>query len=135
VGFVEVITLPLSSTATHRAVLGQDTAFKPLEPSTWVTLQAAAPAPGLVEVTTLPARSTATQRALLGHDTPLKKQGEYGSDCPLPQPEPSTCVTLQAPAPPNGLVEVTTLPLLSTATQSPALRQDTPDREVPPGDG
>src|SRR5947208_734775 len=31
---------------------------------------------------------------------------------------PSTLATLQAPAPPVGLVELTTLPPLSTATQS-----------------
>ena len=39
--------------------------------------------------------------------------------------ELSTLVTVQAAAPPVGLLEVTTLPLLSTATQRPLLGQDT----------
>src|SRR5450756_1420219 len=45
---------------------------------------------------------------------------------------PSTLVTVQAPAPPVGLLEVTTLPAKSTATQRPLLGQDTPRRTLEP---
>ena len=70
VGLLEVTTLPLRSTATQRPLLGQDTPFRAVPPSTGVTVQAAVPPVGLLEVTTLPALSTATQRPLLGQDTP-----------------------------------------------------------------
>jgi hypothetical protein len=39
-------------------------------------------------------------------------------------------VTVQAAAPAVGLLEVTTSPLASTATQRPLLAQDTPDRAL-----
>lgn len=65
-----VTTSPLWSTATQRPLLGQDTPSRPLEPSTSVTVQAAAPPVGLLEVTKLPLLSTATQRPLLGQDGP-----------------------------------------------------------------
>ncbi len=44
---------------------------------------------------------------------------------------PATLVTVQAAAPPVGLLEVTTLPLRSTATQRPLLGQDTPSALMP----
>jgi hypothetical protein len=44
--------------------------------------------------------------------------------------EVSTEVTVQAAAPPVGLLDVTTLPPLSKATHRPLLGQDTPDIEL-----
>jgi hypothetical protein len=70
VGWLEVTTLPLLSTATQRPLLGQDTPVR--WERTGVTIQAAAPPLGLLEVTTLPVKSTATQRPLLGQDTPSR---------------------------------------------------------------
>src|SRR6202521_2313641 len=109
----------------QRLLLGQDTPVRWLEPTTLVTVQAAAPPVGLREVTTLPLGvptlpllSTATQRTLLGQDTLTREL------------VPSTLVTVQAAAPPMGLLEVTTLPPLSTATQRPLLGQDTPYRPL-----
>jgi hypothetical protein len=56
----------------------------------------------------------ATQKTLLEQVTPYREL------------EASTRVTIQAAAPPLGLLEVTTLPVKSTATQRPLLGQDTP---------
>jgi hypothetical protein len=71
----------------------------------------------LFEVIAFPPPSTATQRVTLGHER-------------LDSPSaPATFVSVQAVGPPVGFVEVTTAePLLSIATQSLSLGQDTSDR-------
>jgi hypothetical protein len=91
-----------------------------------VTFQAEAGPVGLDELTTLPLSSTATHMLVVGQDTLDKKQFAPVSD--TTQLVPSTCTTFQAAAPPEGLVEVTTLPTMSTATHRPVLGQDKPDR-------
>src|SRR2546426_12037011 len=109
-------TLPPRSAATQRLLLGQDTPARAVEPSTLVTVQAAAPPVGLLEVTALalPSASTATQMLMLGQATPEREL------------EPSTLVPVHAAAPPVVLLDVTTLPATATATQRPRLGQDTP---------
>ena len=47
------------------------------------------------------------------------------------QLEPSTWATPQAPDPPVGLLDVTTLPTMSTATQRLLLGQETAERKLP----
>lgn len=64
------------------------------------------PLAGLFEVTTFPL-SLITQNEVEGHDTPLTALE-------------STCVLCQADEPPDGSVELITLPTLSPATQSVA---------------
>ena len=130
VGLLDVTTLPYVSTAMHSPVVGQDTPVSWLAPSTLVRRQAATPPVGSVEATKLPLKSTATQRPLLGQDTPDRLvASEFGSLVL------STWVTVQAAAPPVGLLEVTTLPSWSTATQRPVLGQDTPSSKLPANGG
>src|SRR2546428_13373381 len=62
VGLLEVTTLPFTSTATQRLLLGQDGPGRELKPSTLVTFQPAAPAGRLLDATTLPPSPTARQR-------------------------------------------------------------------------
>jgi hypothetical protein len=70
----------------------------------------------LVEVTTFWELSTATQRLVLGHETPSRSFG------------PFTVVFVQAVAPPDGFVEVNTLPP-PTATHRPVPMQEMPNKE------
>src|ERR1035437_10121494 len=97
VGSEEGTTLPpapaRSPTATHRLLLGQETAVR-MSTLRCVTFHAVAPPVGLVDVTTLPPLSTATQRPLLGQDTAVRR-GPFESG----PTEPSTLVTFQAAAP------------------------------------
>jgi hypothetical protein len=60
--------------------------------------------------------STATQSEEEGHEMPVREALS------------STLVTVHADAPPVGVVEVSTLPAESTATQSDAFGQETPER-------
>jgi hypothetical protein len=107
-GFVEVTTLPLSSTATHSDAEGQETAKMVWLPSTWVIVHVGDAAVGFVEVTTLPESSVATHSDVDGHETPLSV---------VPR---STALTFHLDAPPAGSLEVMTSPWLSTATQNVA---------------
>jgi hypothetical protein len=70
VGFVEVTTLPLLSTATQKPLLVHDTPVSALVPSTLATNQG--PTLGSTEVTTSPLPSTAAQKPSLGQDTPVR---------------------------------------------------------------
>jgi hypothetical protein len=65
---------------------------------------------------TFPNASTAAQNVVVGHDTPVKPEFH----------DESIVLTDQAELPPVGSVEVTTLPLLSTATQRDADGHDNP---------
>src|SRR3989475_13208504 len=91
-------TLPPRSAATQRLLLGQDTPARAVEPSTLVTVQAAAPPVGLLEVTALavPSASTATQRVILGQGARARKS------------EAAASVTAHAAAAAVGLLEVAT---------------------------
>ena len=60
-GAVSVSTLPLSSTAAQKALVGHETEFRLLVPSISSLTQLAAPPDGDAEVNALPSPSTATQ--------------------------------------------------------------------------
>ena len=108
VGCVEVTTLPLPSTATHKPVEGQ-TPLRPPPPPRLAVVQADAPPIGAVE----------------GDDVTVAVHGYLhkpveGQDIPvIPSIALSTCAVIQADVPPSGSVEVTTLPTWSTAAQRP----------------
>ncbi len=133
-GSVDVAAFPSPSTATHSAVDGHETALRKTVPATGSAVHVAAdpagdPAIGLVEVTTVPGAPavvpgapTATHSELDAHDTPNREVV-------------TTFWTVQVAADPAGepavgLVEVTTLPALSTATQTDAVgSQETPKKK------
>ena len=69
-GSVEVKMFPPASSATHKVVLGHDTASIPMSPSTSDSFQTEAPPDGSVEVKMSPLWVTATQRFAPGHDSP-----------------------------------------------------------------
>lgn len=130
VGLLEVKRLPLTSTAAQKEGLVpvQETLVRrPVWPSMLTTLQALAPPVGLLEASTSPWPSVATQIIVVVHDT-------------LPSCVPrgglllvvSMAVVTQALAPPTGLVEVSTLPSVSTAAQNEALGQEMAFRRVVP---
>jgi hypothetical protein len=68
-GLLEVTPLPAASTATQKLLLGQDTPFSEMAPSTPAAFHPAAPPFGLPEVNTLPPLSVPTQRVVLVHET------------------------------------------------------------------
>jgi hypothetical protein len=71
VGSVEVITLPRSSTATHRDAEGQETLL--MRPaSTATTVQAVGPPEGFADVTMCPRTPTPTQKDDLKQETPRR---------------------------------------------------------------
>jgi hypothetical protein len=118
------MTLPLLSTAAHKATVGHDTPVSmhggtfvdetaQLEPSTWATVHIDGPPSGVLEVITLPTWSTATQKSTLGQETAVTQFAL------------STWASVQADVPPVGLLEVTTVPLAPTATQRLLVGQDT----------
>ena len=111
VGLVEVTTLPAPSTATQRDADGQEMPKKVLPGSAWTSgVQVGGLAPGFEETNISPNASTATHRDVLGQDTPVRPEFH----------DESMVVTFHAEEPPVGVVDVTTLPSLSTATQSEA---------------
>ncbi len=69
-GSVEVKMSPLASSATHRLVVGHDTASMPTAPSTSDSFHADTPPEGLVEDRMSPVTVTATHRLVAGHDSP-----------------------------------------------------------------
>jgi hypothetical protein len=111
-GLVDVTTLPLSSTATHSVIDGQEMPSIGLVPSICASCHADAPPDGFVDVTTFPRQSTPAHRVMDGHDIP---DIVFVSDTVFMG---STLAEDQEPAPPLGLVDVTTLPHCPPATQS-----------------
>src|SRR6266511_4852499 len=80
---------------------------------------ALAPPAGLIDVNMRPAESTATQRLVVGQDMPANQQNASVSDTvqsPIPM-----CDCFQDAAPPVGLVETITSPVVSPTTQNVAL--------------
>src|SRR4029077_2602729 len=98
---VPVNTLPKSSTAAQKVVVGQvmpdSTLERPCTLSIFSLAQALAPPCGSVAVKTVPPRSVVRQRPALGQATPNR-------------PSARRVGSLQAAAPPVGLVEVMTSP-------------------------
>lgn len=117
-GVVEVITLPLWSTATHRLMVGHDTPVTSSLPSMSMGFHVDAPPDGLIETTALPLLSTSTQKLALGHEMLLIVF------------DPSMSVIVQADTPPVGFVEMSPLPALSTATQRLVVGHDTAVRAL-----
>jgi hypothetical protein len=113
VGSVEATT-SAPSVATHSEVAVHDIPTVPrLGSKTTGALQAEGPPVGSVEVSRVPAKSTATHKDVDGHETPRS-----GPQSAIGSPEQaSSGVSVHAPAPPAGSVEVSTL-FASTATHS-----------------
>jgi hypothetical protein len=121
-GSVDSTTFPRLSTATQRAVDGQDTLVRKslgytavrslVASSACLTIHFGARALGCLDTMTSPAASVATQSLAEGHDTLVRSS------------MPSTFAALQE-CPEAGSVEVRALPSWSTATQKAAEGQET----------
>src|SRR5215218_10259288 len=103
VGSVEVRTSPLLSTATQRLAVGQEMPVICTEPPAFASSQPAGPAAGAVEVRTLPVKLPAAQSRVDRQATPSRSPGP-----------PGVPVSVQAEAPPVGLVETKIRPLRAT---------------------
>lgn len=111
---------PLALTTTQRPLVGQEMPFIWLPPIPFI-VHADTPPVGLLDVTATPLASlssaTAKHRPVVGHETPLNDPALLRS------------AIFQAGAPPTGLVEVTTLPNSSTATQKVVVGHETLERK------
>jgi hypothetical protein len=117
VGFVDVSTFPLWSTATQSDTEGHETPKMPFTPSTLVYGQADLPPVGLVEDSISPKLSPAMHSDAEGHET-------LNSTIEVP-----IVAVLHALAPPVGLIEVTMSPE-PYATHSDTEGHETPPRRV-----
>jgi hypothetical protein len=97
--------------AMHSDAEGQEIAVSPVVLLISLAVQADDPARGLVDVRTLPALSIAAHSNMLGHEMPTSGACDWFVVTSL-----SIGVIDQLDVPPAGLVEVTALPALSTAT-------------------
>lgn len=111
----------LLSVATQNNALGQEMAVRAPVAGSSVTVQVPGPPLGLADARTRPEAlrlalepPTATHRCSSGHEMPATII------------RPSIPLTVHAPAPPVGCVDVMTLPFWSTATQSDGSAQETP---------
>jgi hypothetical protein len=120
VGFVEVSTSALLSTARQRVGVGQVTPVIWTEPAAFVPAKGAPPV-GSSEVRRLPPPSPATQSSEATQETPCRSRavGAFPSR--------------QAEAPPVGAVEVKIRPSFPTATQMVGVAQEMPRRSGEPG--
>jgi hypothetical protein len=118
VGFVEVITSPAPSTAAQNAGDEHDTLAIPKNPgvgSTFRERHLDAPPDGALEVRTLPWRSAATHNETDGHDRAVSP--DAGNN---PARLLSRGVSFHAPAPPEGVADVSRSPEPSAPTHSDA---------------
>ena len=114
-GSVEVRTLPLSSTATQRLSVGQETPVILIEVPALASCQPAAAPLGSVEVRTFPVLLPAAQSRVDTQETPCRPTGP-----------PGVPASAQVEAPPVGSVETKMRPSPPVATQSEGVPQETP---------
>src|SRR5436305_2978116 len=124
VGSVETIRLPSTLPLTQSAGEGQEMPNRlPGMPGNCTCCQA--PGSGLVELRTSPASVGSGLMLSPSSPTATQNAGE-GQEMPRSSSGPGSWVTVQADAPPVGLVEVATLPPPAAAAQNDGDGQETP---------